>query len=552
MDIKKENFIKEAKVELTEEYMKKIVREFITMSQDAIKYVPKDTTKFSIEKAFYQYTKSDPSNIGPDISKALYELNEKISLEAQNNRTLIPNYQNGYEMNPITSNQIGWYTYQSWHLVNQKKWKPSDISHRFYINANSKVIPELTEIIYHYYKEEDCPFYFKTSLNSPQGCKDNIVIYSSTAELDNTLEVLNKIEKEHPELIKSCKTPHLFTAPIHDWIGYATEPKNENNTYTSLMARIMSTAIEKGVMKWIHNHANQIITINGEDIKLTDYWNTNLYQKKNLVEQRLGYAEYISRLGILLNNIPKVDRSFKDSIFQSMKEELDKNHISPHNICMNLEVEAELKKDKELLSSDISSSLSKDSLYKALYPQYDFSFEGLKKTYDTYFLSRDENGQAIAVERNSNNIIADSLLINRLKFAMTWFDANSVTQKQPERDYSIGSIDYKYSFQNEKTKEIYHQLMDTAKNQLLTTGTIDFVKVNDSFAANDKHTHEIITNIASQQRYKKALETWVASSIQYTPNFSTQRVSFRQNELEEMVKDYRGINKTNSNTQNKK
>ena len=95
----------------------------------------------------------------------------------------------------ILNNQLGWYTFQSWKLQNDKKYLANEISHRFYINASSKELPELMKSLIQIYSGMNVPFYFKVNCNAQLGTRDAIVLYSSTEQLDNTLSVLSQIEK---------------------------------------------------------------------------------------------------------------------------------------------------------------------------------------------------------------------------------------------------------------------------------------------------------------------------------------------------------------------
>lgn len=123
----------------------------------------------------------------------------------------------------ILNNQLGWYTFQSWKLQNDKKYLVNEISHRFYINASSKELPELMKSLIQIYSGMNVPFYFKVNCNAQLGTRDAIVLYSSTEQLDNTLSVLSQIEKNIPEIISKIGTPHILTGNINNWVGYASE-----------------------------------------------------------------------------------------------------------------------------------------------------------------------------------------------------------------------------------------------------------------------------------------------------------------------------------------
>ena len=454
---------------------------------------------------------------GPNTSKEQYVLNEKIENDAKSHDTYVS--LNGYK-SPIINNQLSWYSYQSWHLCNDKRFRKGDIDHRFYINVNSKVIPEFTEKLYEAFKEKDCPFYFKVSMDNYRGFKDNIVIYSSTEEINNVLDVLRVIEKENPDLVKECRKPHIFTAPIFTWIGYATESKTIKDSYTNMMSRIMVNSLVKGVNEWILKNPNYVIKDNdsGKNIKVGEYLNKNLYEGKPLVELKRGYVNYIDHLGELLCSINKVDKNFKSSIYSCIRNELISNGIDIDNICINNDVRQKVRdyNNKNLYSNYINN---------------DFSFEGLQNTFDNYALEKEGNRYVVR-DLRTNTISRDKLLVDRCKFAYTWVKAASI-KTEKYAGYRKDSIEYKYSF-NEGAKEVYNSIMREASNQILSNGSIDMVEIFNDVNANYKYKNTIIQRIGCKDKYVKSLENWtkhsLVSAYSNLENINSNNISSSKNE----------------------
>lgn len=414
MQLDVSNIYENVKVELTNNYVQKIIDEYIKMSKECDKYIPFNIDRFDLGDAFYTYLKLDPSNNGPDVSLEKEKLNRKIIEEAINNRSLVPTIKNGIKMNPITATQLGWNTYQSWHLINDKGYNKDDINYRFYINANSEVLPQMIQKIYSYYRELDCPFYFKSAFSS-RGVKDNIVIYSSKEQIENTLKVIKKLEINDKNLIAKCGSPHLFTASIDNFVGFATESKKSNNSYTKIISKIITDELDNSVNTWINDHRN--LTVGNNKVPIKDYLDKKLYNSTSIkyTERKNGYSEYIKRLGNLLEQITKINSNFRDTILKNIKNGLVNNGFNADNICFDNIVLEELK-----ANSSIDKENHNNNLGTLLYPQYDFSFNGLRNTYNKYDLYKEENGDYYIKDKELGMKITDPLIISKVSFSKIW------------------------------------------------------------------------------------------------------------------------------------
>ena len=241
---------------------------------------------------------------------------------------------------PITANQIGWYSYQSWHLSNDNRYNKGEISHRFYISADSSIIPKFIVVLKEKLEQMAIPYYFKVSSASIVGTtqKDGIVIYSSTNNLNQVILALQEIQNEYPDIVHKCNEPHLFCGNINGWIGYANEIKNQKNSYTNLMSKIMYDSFEASVLDWIRENSEVTINDGSKNVKVSQYFNRNIINE----ESQKDYITYIKRLGHLIHVIPKFDKNFKPKLYRIIKNNLIKNNIDPNNICFNFDVLEEL------------------------------------------------------------------------------------------------------------------------------------------------------------------------------------------------------------------
>lgn len=148
-----------------------------------------------------------------------------------------------------------------------------------------------------------------------------------------------------------------------------------------------------------------------------------------------------------------------------------------------------------------------------LYPQYNFKFDGVKDTYDKYYLAKDTNGELAAVEKSTNTVIKDSLIIDRVKFAIAWAKSTQTAHPRTTPNSEFNEKDYEYAF-NEGARLTYASMMTCINNQLLTTGNIDPIEVL-SYVENTnyKYSVEYVKNIFSKKIYVEALDKWARHAI---------------------------------------
>ena len=149
-----------------------------------------------------------------------------------------------------------------------------------------------------------------------------------------------------------------------------------------------------------------------------------------------------------------------------------------------------------------------------LYPDYNFRFSGVKDTFDNYNLGRDENKKIVAVDRKSGAIITDELIIDRVKFSLSWVMATVKSHSRTTIDESIVTDqDYKYAF-SEDSRKTYAIIMGEIQKELTTTGNInpiDVVQATDGF--NYKYAKSYAENLFSQKRFVEATNKWARHAL---------------------------------------
>ena len=300
--------------------------------------------------------------------------------------------------NPISNNQLGWYTFQSSQLTNNGGYGKNEISHRFYINANAKVIAQFSEKLIKEFENRKLPFYFKINTSHIQGPKDFIVIYSSSNELKNTIDVLNAVAINNPQLISQINRPHEFTNNIDNWIGYAPENKQlqGKESFTGLMSDNISQVLVESVRDWVNTHPNMSVKSDGiTPVFAKDLIDDSLMNDsgKDYYKAKRDKVSYYQGISYLLSAIQRVDYEFVNSIVGKLRSKLLELNIDPNNICLNKDVMQELHGIINSNSKEINNQNSPENdALQALREEYekmmkepaDYNFQSNAGTYSDH------------------------------------------------------------------------------------------------------------------------------------------------------------------------
>ena len=370
MEINRKDLMERVSVKIDESLIERLIKEYVKMA----KSITKNSNVTNIRNLFKQQLNTDSNNktTSEEFSQVT-EMAMNIKEFYQKNGTyrLMDSGQDS-----ILNNQLGWYTFQSWKLQNDKKYLLNEISHRFYINASAKELPELMKNLIQIYSEMDVPFYFKVNCNAQLGTRDAIVLYSSTEQLDNTLSVLSKIEKSIPEVVSKIGTPHILTGNINNWVGYASENKllQGQDSYTGIICNSCIKAFEKTILDWIKENPSYTVNHKGKIIPLREYFNLSLKDdtNKDYMQIRDDHYNYIFRMGHLLSVLPQVDSSFNSKIVTNLKQFVLQDHIDSNNICFNSDVLKELSllsQEEEIQNHQKDSMQELRKMYIEMYDE---------------------------------------------------------------------------------------------------------------------------------------------------------------------------------------
>ena len=385
---------------VNEDFVKKMILEFQNMTSQ----LHQNSDVEHLRNIFKQYLNS--SKESASSSQDFDYINEfvnRASKHFQAINTMKPitrTDKNGNTIytNPISNNQLGWYTFQSSQLTNNGGYGKNEISHRFYINANAKVIAQFSEKLIKEFENRKLPFYFKINTSHIQGPKDFIVIYSSSNELKNTIDVLNAVAINNPQLISQINRPHEFTNNIDNWIGYAQENKQlqGKESFTGLMSDNISQVLVESVRDWVNTHPNMSVRSDGiTPVFAKDLIDDSLMNDsgKDYYKAKQDKVLYYQGVSYLLSAIQRVDYEFVNSIVGKLRSKLLELNIDPNNICLNKDVMQELHGIINSNSKEINNqnSLENDALQalregyeKMIKEPADYNFQSNDGTYSDH------------------------------------------------------------------------------------------------------------------------------------------------------------------------
>lgn len=364
---------------VNEDFVKKMILEFQNMTSQ----LQQNSDVEHLRNIFKQYLNSskESASSGQDFDY-INEFVNRASNHFQAIKTMKPIIKtdesgNTTYTNPISNNQLGWYTFQSSQLTNNGGYGKNEISHRFYINANAKVIAQFSEKLIKEFENRKLPFYFKINTSYIQGPKDFIVIYSSSNELKNTIDVLNAVAINNPELISQINRPHEFTNNIDNWIGYAQENKQlqGKESFTGLMSDNISQVLVESVRDWVNTHPNMSVRSDGiTPVFAKDLIDDSLMNDrgKDYYKAKRDKVSYYQGISYLLSAIQRVDYEFVNSIVGKLRNKLLELNIDPNNICLNKDVMQELHGIINSNSKEINNQNSPENdLLQALREEYE-------------------------------------------------------------------------------------------------------------------------------------------------------------------------------------
>ncbi len=118
-----------------------------------------------------------------------------------------------------------------------------EIKHRLYLNPEPDDMYNLIGRFTYKALKKKIAFYYKFDDDDIKSRDDEIVLYADDNNLFDYLNILEEIAKEKPEIIKRMKKPPMMTGHIENWIGYASEPQDDNS-YNNIVASVINESLK--------------------------------------------------------------------------------------------------------------------------------------------------------------------------------------------------------------------------------------------------------------------------------------------------------------------
>ncbi len=241
----------------------------------------------------------------------------------------------------------GWYTFQSWHLLGTEKFHHGDIAHRFYIGMRAHNVYAFLSFLYNKFKEASIPFYFKCNRDlNYVSRRDNIVIYTNNDYLEKTLLLLQQLGVEHHDMVVDCYGPSELMGKINSWLGYATEYRNHQSSYTSDLCKIFVQVLQDQVEFFVKKYAMEEIKTPEGIKKIAEFYPDLMTFNESNIKTRL-----------LAKMFYQTEPDFKKKLFETLKKQYILKGINAENICFDYQIKSELDQMKKL-SSDRKTILS--------------------------------------------------------------------------------------------------------------------------------------------------------------------------------------------------
>ena len=175
-----------------------------------------------------------------------------------------------------------------WSIFESKKVIPlgegldnDSVKHRLYLNCDSDIIHRVANQFIIRCQEKNIPYLFKFSKG---GRDDSFVIYSDDNNLDNYINIINRIIKEN-NLYKKIHRPPVVTGLVNNYIGYGSNPDSYKVSYHDKRSRVLYNSVCTTTIDTINKCLNLKIT---DSSNITSSYNNYLVRKLILhVKERL-------------------------------------------------------------------------------------------------------------------------------------------------------------------------------------------------------------------------------------------------------------------------
>lgn len=219
--------------------------------------------------------------------------------------------------------------------------KRQKTEHRLYINCDSTKTYLIGKKLIEKCEEKKMSYYFKFD---PYGDRaDTIVIYCDTHNLPSYVKIINEIIKEE-DLASSLHRPPLLTGKINQYIGYGSEPQEENGKPTSFnikREKHLNKCIREVTADFAYENLKRtMMKKTGEPATYKDYLIHSIisYIRERTIKYMKGTEEDKTRKGYSLK---EVNSSFFDiTLINTLEPRINEmiDEYRKGNVRYNIEV----------------------------------------------------------------------------------------------------------------------------------------------------------------------------------------------------------------------
>ena len=362
--VTKDNLYETTKIALNDSLLEKIMNLYFSISKQ-------EMNSFSdVDTLLYRKLNivSDSLDKENETDKNLYFHQITATLNEEDKKSIVKS--------------SGWYTFQSWHLLGTEKFHHGDIAHRFYIGMRAHNVYAFLSLLYNKFKEASIPFYFKCNRDLNYiSRRDNIVIYTNNDYLEKTLLLLQQLGVKYHDMVADCYGPSELMGKINSWLGYATEYRNHQSSYTSDFCKIFAKVLQDQVKVFVKKYAMKEINTPEGIKKIAEFY-----------PDLMTFNEINIKTRLLARMFYQTDPDFKKRLFEALKKQYILKGINVENICFDYHIKSELEQMKKSGSNNqnILSDFDKNSSTLA--------HDGMYITHSSvYIISDNENNEQIPI-----------------------------------------------------------------------------------------------------------------------------------------------------------
>jgi len=188
---------------------------------------------------------------------------------------------------------------------------------RLYLNLKGKNIIKVASKLYGQSLKNKSGLYMKFLSNDKRN--DTLLIYTSYEKVQEKIDWIRGIKKEHPELFEGCEKKSPMLGTIDGFIGFAEEPVYQKSSFNS-ERQCIPQMCKKELFKTLNKVINSDAVIrnsNGEYMNVDDYLAYRI--KSNFIETIEKELEETKKTGKIPKETDEINKKYLKSYIQGQE-----------------------------------------------------------------------------------------------------------------------------------------------------------------------------------------------------------------------------------------